>query len=128
MLDAGARAVFQGKVIVRPDAQHVEADMQARAMMLAEGAEMDAKPELEIYADDVACAHGSAIGELDREALFFLRARGLDEASARHLLVSAFIEQITAHIADAPVEGEGLMQIMRQLIGSKVSALLGDMA
>ena len=128
VLDAGARAVFQGKVIVRPDAQHVEADMQARAMMLAEGAEMDAKPELEIYADDVACAHGSAIGELDREALFFLRARGLDEASARHLLVSAFIEQITAHIADAPVEGEGLMQIMRQLIGSKVSALLGDMA
>ena len=128
VLDGGARGVFQGKVIVRPDAQHVEAEMQTRAMILAEGAEMDAKPELEIYADDVACAHGSAIGELDREALFFLRSRGLDEATARHLLVSAFIEQVTAHIGEAPVEGDGLAQIMRQLIAGKVSSVLGDAA
>lgn len=119
VLDGQARGVFQGKVIVRPDAQRVEAEMQARAMMLSEGAEMDAKPELEIYADDVACAHGSAIGELDREALFFLRSRGLSEAAARHLLVAGFIEQITGHIEDA-----GLHEIMRALIETKISGLL----
>ena len=117
-----ARGVFQGKVIVRPDAQRVEAEMQTRAMMLSEGAEMDAKPELEIYADDVACAHGSAIGELDRDALFFLRSRGLSEAAARHLLVAGFIEQITGHIEDA-----GLQEIMRGLIDMKISDFLtGD--
>ena len=119
VLDEQARGVFQGKVIVRPDAQHVEAEMQTRAMMLSEGAEMDAKPELEIYADDVACAHGSAIGELDRDALFFLRSRGLSEAAARHLLVAGFIEQITGHIADA-----GIHQIMRGLIETKITGLL----
>ena len=124
VLDAKSRGVFQGKVIVRPDAQRVEAEMQTRAMMLSEGAEMDAKPELEIYADDVACAHGSAIGELNRDALFFLRARGLDEAAARHLLVAGFIEQITAHITDAPVEGDGLAEIMRRLIDTKITGLL----
>ena len=68
VLDDASRGVFQGKVIVRQDAQHVDAQMQTRAMMLSDGAEMDAKPELEIYADDVACAHGSAIGELDKDA------------------------------------------------------------
>ena len=119
VLDGQARGVFQGKVIVRPDAQHVEAEMQTRAMMLSEGAEMDAKPELEIYADDVACAHGSAIGELDRDALFFLRSRGLSEAAARHLLVAGFIEQITGHIEDA-----GLHEIMRGLIETKITGLL----
>lgn len=119
VLDAQSRGVFQGKVIVRPDAQRVEAEMQTRAMMLSEGAEMDAKPELEIYADDVACAHGSAIGELDRDALFFLRSRGLSEAAARHLLVAGFIEQITGHIEDM-----GLQEIMRGLIETKITGLL----
>jgi Fe-S cluster assembly protein SufD len=95
--------------------------MQTRAMMLSEGAEMDAKPELEIYADDVVCAHGSAIGELDRDALFFLRSRGLDEATARHLLVAAFLEQVTSHI-DEP----GLSEIMRGLVDTKINALLGN--
>lgn len=113
-----ARGIFQGKVIVRPDAQRVDAQMQTRAMMLSEGAEMDAKPELEIYADDVACAHGSAIGELDRDALFFLRSRGLSEAAARHLLVAGFVEQITSNIDD-----DGLAEIMRGLIDLKISRL-----
>lgn len=121
VLDGHARGVFQGKIIVRPDAQRVDAQMQTRAMMLSEGAEMDAKPELEIYADDVVCAHGSAIGELDRDALFFLRSRGLDEATARHLLVAAFLEQVTSHI-DEP----GLSEIMRGLVDTKINALLGN--
>lgn len=122
VLGDASRGVFQGKVIVRPDAQGVDAQMQTRAMMLSEGAEMDAKPELEIYADDVVCAHGSAIGELDREALFFLRSRGLSEAAARHLLIAGFIEQVTGHIDDA-----ALADIMRGLIDVKISGLLtGD--
>jgi Fe-S cluster assembly protein SufD len=117
VLDDAARGVFQGKVIVRKDAQHVDAQMQTRAMMLSDGAEMDAKPELEIFADDVACAHGSAIGELDRDALFFLRSRGLDEASARYLLVAGFIEQVLAHIND-----DGLADVLRGLLAQKMSA------
>jgi len=117
VLDDAARGVFQGKVIVRQDAQHVDAQMQTRAMMLSDGAEMDAKPELEIYADDVACAHGSAIGELDNDALFFLRSRGLDEASARHLLVAGFIEQVLAHI-----DNDGLAEVVRALIAQKILA------
>jgi Fe-S cluster assembly protein SufD len=123
VLDGNARGVFQGKIIVRPDAQRVDAQMQTRAMMLSEGAEMDAKPELEIYADDVVCAHGSAIGELDRDALFFLRSRGLDEATARQLLVAAFLEQVTTHIDD-----EGLSEIMRQLVDTKINTLLGNLS
>ena len=122
VLGAASRGVFQGKVIVRPDAQRVDAQMQTRAMMLSEGAEMDAKPELEIYADDVACAHGSAIGELDRDALFFLRSRGLSEAAARHLLIAGFIEQVTAHIDHAT-----LADVLRGLIDTKIAGLLtGD--
>ena len=117
VLDDAARGVFQGKVIVRKDAQHVDAQMQTRAMMLSDGAEMDAKPELEIFADDVACAHGSAIGELDRDALFFLRSRGLDEASARYLLVAGFIEQVLAHI-----ENDGMAGALRGLLAQKMSA------
>jgi Fe-S cluster assembly protein SufD len=109
--------VFQGKVIVRKDSQHVDAQMQTRAMMLSEGAEMDAKPELEIYADDVVCAHGSAIGELDKDALFFLRARGLDEASAIYLLVAGFIEQVLSHIDD-----EVMADSLRALVAQKIAA------
>ena len=117
VLDAASRGVFQGKVIVRKDAQHVDAQMQTRAMMLSDGAEMDAKPELEIYADDVVCAHGSAIGELDKDALFFLRSRGLDEASARYLLVAGFIEQVLSHIDD-----DGLADTLRALVAQKLAA------
>ncbi|MGB0314652.1 MAG: Fe-S cluster assembly protein SufD [Parvibaculales bacterium] len=121
VLDDASRGVFQGKVIVRQDAQHVDAQMQTRAMMLSDGAEMDAKPELEIYADDVACAHGSAIGELDKDALFFLRARGLDEAAARHLLVAGFIEQVLAHIDDT-----ALADVLRGLLAQKITAQFAD--
>lgn len=117
VLDDVSRGVFQGKVIVRQDAQHVDAQMQTRAMMLSDGAEMDAKPELEIYADDVVCAHGSAIGELDKDALFFLRARGLSEAAARHLLVAGFIEQVLAHIDNA-----ALADLFRALLAQKITA------
>ena len=98
VLDDAAQGVFQGKVVVARDAQHVDAQQQSRAMMLSERAHMSAKPELEIYADDVACAHGAALGELDADALFFLRSRGIDEAAARHMLISGFLAAPLAHI------------------------------
>ncbi len=95
LVDEAARAVFQGKVVVARDAQRVDAQQQSRALLLAENAEMNVKPELEIYADDVACAHGSTVGALDKDALFFLRSRGIPEAEARQMLVRGFLADVT---------------------------------
>ncbi|MBB5519185.1 Fe-S cluster assembly protein SufD [Amphiplicatus metriothermophilus] len=89
-----ARGVFQGKFLVARGAQKTDAQMQARALLLSEAAEVDHKPELEIYADDVQCAHGAAAGALDADALFYMRQRGLDEKTARALLVEAFLGEI----------------------------------
>lgn len=89
-----ARGVFQGKFLVARGAQKTDAQMQARALLLSEEAEIDHKPELEIYADDVQCAHGAAAGALDGDALFYMRQRGVDEAAARALLVEAFLAEI----------------------------------
>lgn len=92
VLDDEATGVFQGRVIVRPDAQKTDGRQMTNALLLSRRAAMNAKPELEIYADDVQCAHGSTIGELNAEALFYLRARGIDEPTARQLLISAFLD------------------------------------
>ena len=114
-----ARGVFQGKIIIQRDAQNVSAEMQARAIMLSERAEMDAKPELEIYADDVACAHGTAIGEIDADALFFLRSRGLDKAAARQFLIAGFIKQAVDGVDD-----ERLLDVLHRHIDGKISSSL----
>ncbi|WP_165793495.1 Fe-S cluster assembly protein SufD [Hyphococcus luteus] len=95
-----ARNVFQGKFNVWRDAQKTDAKMTANALLLSDGAEANHKPELEIYADDVECAHGSTVGALDDEALFYLRQRGLDEAAARALLVEAFVGEAMENIED----------------------------
>ncbi|MEO1014155.1 MAG: Fe-S cluster assembly protein SufD [Pseudomonadota bacterium] len=92
--DGRGRAVFQGKFFVDRAGQRTDADMQANAILLSDGAQANHKPELEIYADDVECAHGSTCGALDDGALFYLRQRGLDEASARALLIEAFVGEI----------------------------------
>ena len=86
------RAVSSGKILVRKDAQKTDGHQLNKALLLSEGAEIDAKPELEIYADDVKCSHGATAGELDEDQLFYLRARGIEEAEARDLLVAAFLE------------------------------------
>lgn len=88
-----ARAVLQGKVRVDKGADGTDAHQLLRALLLSPRAEADARPELEIYADDVACSHGAAIGDLDADQLFYLAARGIHEAEARRLLVAAFVEQ-----------------------------------
>ena len=100
ILDDEACGIFQGKVIVHEDAQRVEATQKSDALMLSADAMMNVKPELEIYADDVACAHGSAIGEINHEALFFLRSRGIDEEAARIMLVEGFVSEILGRLDD----------------------------
>lgn len=100
ILDDEACGIFQGKVIVHEDAQRVEATQKSDALMLSADAMMNVKPELEIFADDVACAHGSAIGEIDHEALFFLRSRGIDEEAARIMLVEGFVSEILGRLDD----------------------------
>ena len=100
ILDDEACGIFQGKVIVHEDAQRVEATQKSDALMLSADAMMNVKPELEIYADDVACAHGSAIGEIDHEALFFLRSRGISEEAARIMLVEGFVSEILGRLDD----------------------------
>jgi Fe-S cluster assembly protein SufD len=94
-----ARGVFQGKILVERAAQQTDARQNHHALMLTEGAEVDAKPELEIYADDVACAHGNTIGALDENALFYMRQRGIPAVQARALLVQAFVTDVLDGIA-----------------------------
>ena len=101
VLADAARGVFQGKIAVAPQAQKTDGYQLSRALLLSDRAEMDAKPELEIFADDVKCSHGSTIGDLDDDALFYLRSRGLSEPQARALLIEAFIGET---LDDIPVD------------------------
>lgn len=103
ILQGKSRAVFNGKVVVHPGAQKVDARQANRNLLLSEGAEVDTKPELEIYADDVKCAHGATVGQLDEDQVFYLRSRGVDEGAARQLLTYAFAEEIVGRIGLAPV-------------------------
>lgn len=98
-----ARVVFQGKFEVERTAQKTDAKMTANAMLLNPGAEANHKPELEIYADDVECAHGSTVGALDDDALFYLRQRGLPERDARALLIEAFAGEVVEAIDDEEI-------------------------
>ncbi len=99
-----SRGVFQGKFLVARPAQKTDAEMRARALLLSDSAEANHKPELEIYADDVLCAHGATAGSLDAEALFYLRQRGLDEAAARGMLVEAVIGETFDSLTDPDIE------------------------
>lgn len=92
VLDGASEGVFQGKVLVRRGAQKTDGRQMTQALLLSRDASMNAKPELEIYADDVQCAHGSTVGELSHDAIFYLRARGIPEKEARRLLVLAFLD------------------------------------
>jgi Fe-S cluster assembly protein SufD len=91
VMDDQARGIFQGKVIVRPHAQKTDGKQSSHALLLSETAEFDAKPELEIFADDVICGHGATSGDLDHDHLFYLRSRGIPEAEAKSMLISAFV-------------------------------------
>jgi Fe-S cluster assembly protein SufD len=93
------RGVFNGKVVVHRGAQRIDARQSNDNLLLSDQAEIDTKPELEIYADDVKCSHGSTVGELDTEHLFYLRSRGIDDATAREILTVAFATAVLERIA-----------------------------
>jgi Fe-S cluster assembly protein SufD len=103
VLAGHSRGVFNGRVVVYPEAQGTDSDQQNKNLLLSRDAEVDPKPELEIFADDVACAHGATVGELDEDALFFLRTRGLDARQARNVLVHAFAAEILERQDLAPL-------------------------
>jgi Fe-S cluster assembly protein SufD len=99
VLDDSSRGVFQGKVLVREGAQGTDGQQHHKALLLSDKAEVDAKPELEIYADDVQCAHGATVGAIDVDQLFYLRARGISEPEARAMLMQSFLMEAVEKIA-----------------------------
>jgi Fe-S cluster assembly protein SufD len=112
-----ARGIFQGKIFVREGAQKTDGYQISQAVLLTDGAEFSAKPELEIYADDVACSHGSTTGALDRDAMFYLRSRGVPQAEAEAMLIAAFADEAIMEIAD-----EGLAGLMREEVARWMAA------
>ena len=101
IIDEQASGAFNGKVFVHPDAQKTNAYQQNDTLVLSSNALMNSKPQLEIYADDVKCSHGATIGQLDEKSLFYLKARGIDPQTARHILKAAFLAEV---LDNAPVE------------------------
>jgi Fe-S cluster assembly protein SufD len=100
VVDDEARGVFQGKIIVEPGAQKTDAKMMSKALLLSDTAEFDAKPELEIFADDVQCGHGATSGRIDETQLFYLMARGVPQAEAERLLIEAFLDDAIDALGD----------------------------
>jgi Fe-S cluster assembly protein SufD len=115
VLDGESRGVFQGKIVVRPQAQKTDGKMMTQALLLSDTAEADNKPELEIFADDVQCGHGATAGRLDENLLFYLKARGIPAKEAEALLIQAFVGEAIDAIAH-----EGV----RDLLGGRVAAWL----
>lgn len=103
ILDGHAHGVFHGRIIVHKDAQKTDAKQTNRNLLLSDDAQIDTKPQLEIHADDVKCTHGATIGQIDEEALFYLRSRGISEVSARNLLLRAFAGECIARMKEGPV-------------------------
>ena len=104
IIDDQASAAFNGKVFVRPDAQKTNAFQQNDTLVLSPHAVMNSKPQLEIFADDVKCSHGATIGQLDQAALFYLKARGIDQMTASHILKAAFLSQVIDRVPTEPVQ------------------------
>jgi Fe-S cluster assembly protein SufD len=111
ILDGHAHGVFHGRIIVHKDAQKTDAKQTNRNLLLSDDAQIDTKPQLEIYADDVKCTHGATIGQIEGDALFYLRSRGIDEESARKLLLFAFASECLDRMKQGPVRKhvEGLI-------------------
>jgi Fe-S cluster assembly protein SufD len=104
IVDGAAHAVFNGKIMVRPGAQRTDSSQSSRNLLLTAKARVDTKPQLEIFADDVKCAHGATVGQLDAEEVFYLRSRGLSDAAARNLLTYAFGAEIIDRIPVATLK------------------------
>ena len=113
------RGVFQGRIIVEPGAQKTHAEMQCRNLLLSQDAEIHAKPQLEIYADDVKCSHGLTVGQLDPEAIFYLASRGISEMDARELLTFGFANEIIER-----VRPKGLRTVLQGSLSTRLAALI----
>ena len=121
VLDGYARGVFGGKIIVRPDAQKTDAFQSNKNLLLSENADVNTKPQLEIDANDVKCSHGATIGQIDDEAAFYLRSRGLGESEARSLLTYAFAADLLERMKFAPIRDRFESLIMAKLVQRRAS-------
>ena len=117
VLDGRSRAVFNGKVFVRPEAQKTDAKQTNRNLLLSDRAKVDTKPQLEIFADDVKCTHGATVGRLDEVALFYARSRGVPAEEAQRLLTYAFAAEVISEVALTPVRLE-LERLVRDRLGT----------
>lgn len=122
VLDGAGRGVFNGRVIVQPGAQKTDAAQTNRNLILSELAEIDTKPQLEIWADDVKCSHAATVGQIDAEQVFYLRSRGLDDAAARVLLTYAFAAEMVQRV-EAPALRERLDRLLRARLPQSLEAL-----
>ncbi len=120
IVDGSGRGVFAGRIVVDRGAMRTDAVQRTDNLLLSAQAEADARPELEIYADDVKCAHGATVGQIDEESLFYLRSRGLDEPHARNLLTYAFATEALARIELAPLRRRAAAAIRSRLPGREL--------
>ena len=123
ILDDKSRGVFHGRILVRPNAQKTDAKQTNKNLLLSDDAGADTKPQLEIYADDVKCTHGATIGQIDDEAVFYCRARGIPEAEARRLLVFAFANEIFERMELDPVR-----RALQETVGARLAVRGGRAA
>jgi Fe-S cluster assembly protein SufD len=123
VLDGASRAVFNGKVIVHPQAHQSDAQQYNRNLLLSETAEVDTKPQLEIYSDDVKCSHGATVGQIDAEQVFYLRSRGVDNTAARALLTFAFADEVVRRLSVAPLRAR-LETLLLGRLPAEMKALL----
>ena len=112
VLDDGSKAVYQGKIFVNPEAQKTDGYQLSKAILLSEASEFNAKPELEIYADDVKCSHGSSSGSLNEESIFYLMSRGLNYQQSRELLINGFLLDVVEKITDSEIKN-----LIKNMIG-----------
>ena len=111
ILDDKSTGTFNGRVVVKKDSQKINAYQDNGNILLSDFAKINSKPELEIYADDVKCSHGSTTGQLDEQAVFYLQARGISKDKARHMLVQAFVGEVLAEI-----EGDRLNELISKTL------------
>jgi Fe-S cluster assembly protein SufD len=117
------RGIFNGKILVQVGAQKTDAELQSRNLLLGPGAEIDTKPELEIYADDVKCSHGATTGQLDPDAMFYLRAKGISQLEARSMLVTAFTQVIVDRIGSAELRAPVAAAVEQRLAHTDLEPL-----
>ena len=114
VLNKNSKAIFQGKIHVDSNAQKTDGYQLSKAILLSESSEFNAKPELEIYADDVKCSHGSSSGSLNENSIFYLMSRGLNYQQARELLINGFLLDVIEKITDSEIKN-----LIKNMIGVK---------